>query len=248
MASLVVKRGRLHYGLGKVGILGEYLLSSLSALFLGRFSSNKDHFEAADLYFTMGRMKSSSRANNMASLVVKRGRLHYGLGKVGILGEYLLSSLSALFLGRFSSNKDHFEAADLYFTMGRMKSSSRANNMASLVVKRGRLHYGLGKVGILGEYLLSSLSALFLGRFSSNKDHFEAADLYFTMGRMKSSSRANNMASLVVKRGRLHYGPGKVGILGEYLLSSLSALFHCRFSSNTDHFEAGDLYFLRWVE
>ena len=150
----------------------------------GRFSSNKDHFEAADLY-----------------------RLHYGPGKVGILGEYLLSSLSALFLGRFSSNTDHFEAADLYFTMGRMKSSSRANNMASVVVKRGRLHYGPGKVGILGEYLLSSLSALFLGRFSSNTDHFEAGDLYFTMGRMKSSSRANNMASVVVKRGRLHYGP-----------------------------------------
>ena len=91
--------------------------------------------------------------------------------------------------------------------MGGMKSSSRANNMASLVVKRGCLHCGPGKVGILGEYLLSSLSALFLGRFSSNTDHFEAGDLYFTMGRMKSSSRANNMASVVVKRGRLHYGP-----------------------------------------
>ena len=65
----------------------------------------------------------------------------------------------------------------------------------------------LVQVGILGEYLLSSLSALFLGRFSSNTDHFEAGDLYFTMGRMKSSSRANNMASVVVKRGRLHYGP-----------------------------------------
>ena len=91
--------------------------------------------------------------------------------------------------------------------MGRMKSSSRANNMASVVVKRGRLHYGPGKVGILGEYLLSSLSALFLGRFSSNTDRFEAGDLYFMMGRMKSSSRANNMASVVVKRGRLHYGP-----------------------------------------
>ena len=79
--------------------------------------------------------------------------------------------------------------------------------MASVVVKRGRLHYGPGKVGILGEYLLSSLSALFLGRFSSNTDHFEVGDLYFTMGRMKSSSGANNMASVVIKRGRLHYGP-----------------------------------------
>ena len=78
-----------------------------------------DHLEAGDLYFTMGRMKSSSRANNMASVVVKRGRLHYGPGKVGILGEYLLSSLSALFLGRFSSNTDHFEAGN--FTMGEWK-------------------------------------------------------------------------------------------------------------------------------
>ena len=84
--------------------------------------------------------------------------------------------------------------------------------MASVVVKQGRLHYGPGKVGILGEYLLSSLSALFLGRFSSNTDHFEAGDLYFTMGRMKSSSRANNMASVVVKRGRLHYGPEPIFI------------------------------------
>ena len=54
---------------------------------------------------------------------------------------------------------------------------------------------------------MSSLSALFLGRLSSNTDHFEAGDLYFMMVPMKRSSRANNMASIVVKRGRLHYGP-----------------------------------------
>ena len=50
----------------------------LIVLFLSRFSSNKDHLEAADLYFANAPMKRGLRANNMAANAVKRGSLHHG--------------------------------------------------------------------------------------------------------------------------------------------------------------------------
>ena len=62
-------------------------------------------------------------------------------------------------------------------------------------------------IGILGGYLLSSLSVLFLGRLSSNTDHLEAADFLFTNVPMKRGLRANNMAAHAFKRGSLHHGP-----------------------------------------